>query len=403
MKAAAAGHAGRLVRRLTLIVTIVVAGAALTLALLGLFFDFRSIGKGLDTKLVTIAEVTALGVNGDQFTMFRDPSDAGRPEYEAMREHLLEVLKSQNLAYSYTVILNENKNPQLVVDGSEEAEEIGTEYDHAPELVQMYETGQPTVTPIRNEEPYGDLKTAFAPIRNSQGEIVGAVAVDLAANQIIAELLGSARYFGGMWLIVTLVGLLVGRVVARGIARRVTPLSTLAQALAGGDLTAQVSATQVGRKSDEVDDLRASLLAMQQNLMILVTELRANAGQVVSAVSGMAGAVQSLHSISREADQSMSQVAAGTGEQAANATELAGFFVQFTEGLGDFTAAAETQARLVARAAEEAAQVAEVTEQVVTAARAAAGSAGETTEAAATGTAAVSEAAGAVVQIGHAV
>ncbi|MDF2631340.1 MAG: methyl-accepting chemotaxis protein, partial [Symbiobacteriaceae bacterium] len=186
---------------------------------------------------------------------------------------------------------------------------------------------------------------------------------------------------------------------ARRIAARVTPLAQVAGQFAAGDLTAALPQGKAPRKPDEVDFLHRSLLTMQQNLAGLVVELRESAAQVVASSGGLSSAVETVNAVAREAGEAMAQVSAGTSEQAVNASELAGFFVQFSDGLGNLAAAADGQARLVAQAAEEAAEIARVTEQVVAAASEAARAAGETTGAALTGRETVSQVAEAVAMI----
>jgi len=389
---------GRLVRRLSLTIAGVVASAAFLLGVVGLFINWGAIDREFNERLKAMAEVAAFSIDGDVFETFRTEADAERPEYKWIQHSLNEVLKAQGLLYAYTVILNESGNPQLVADGSEEPETIGTEYDPTTELKTMYETGKPTLTRIIKDE-YGEYKTAYAPIRNSAGKVVGAAAMDLPAKSILAEMKQTAGTYALAWAGVTLVGLLIGRRAAGRIAKRVTPMAGAARAFAAGDLTAVFAHGKPPHKPDEVDELQASLLTMQQNLTGLVEELRQSAARVVDATAGLTGAVESVSAVAGEADEAMSQVAAGTTEQAANASELAGFFSQFSKSLSDFASAANTQATLVAQAAEEAAEIARVTELVVAAASEAARVAGETTTVAGAGREAVTEAARAVEQI----
>ncbi|HWI51843.1 MAG TPA: hypothetical protein VNT01_06865, partial [Symbiobacteriaceae bacterium] len=303
---------GRLVRRLALTFAAVVASAALLLGIVGLVLNAKVVNRDWDDKLSAMAEVTALSVNGDVFATLKTEADAARPEFKQLQTLLNEVLKARGLAYSYTVVLSERGYPQLVVDGSEEPEPIGTEYDDAPqpELKAMYETGKPQLTPVHTDE-YGEYKTAYAPIRNSQGQIVGAVALDLAALSIVTTVKESAAIYVGALAAVILFGLLIGRGAAGRIAARVTPMATAARSFAAGDLTAGLTRGRTSRKPDEVDDLQTSLLAMQQNLTGLVVELRDSAARVVASATGLSAAVETVSGAAAQADEAMGQVSGG--------------------------------------------------------------------------------------------
>lgn len=391
-----------LVRRLTLIIAGVVAAASLLLGALGLLFEWRSVNHGFDQQLMSIAGVTALQMDGDAFERITKPADAEGAEYKRMSAYLRRVLEDQGLLYSYTVRLVDGV-PHLVVDGSVELEEVGTEYPVEEALIRLYETGKPVATDIRLEDEYGWLKTGYAPIFNRQGQVVGAVGADLNADVIAARLLQDSLIYLGLWLLVTGAAFYFGRRAAQTIAARVTPLSAVARALAEGDLSASFADGQMPKKRDEVDELKLSLQAMQSNLSHLVADLRTTAGQVVGASREMAGAITQVSEITRQADEAMAQVAAGTHEQAGNAGEAATFFAQFSQGLRAVMEAADQQGRIAAQAAEEAAEIARVTEQIVAVARSAATEAAETNRAARTGSLAVTETAAAVEQIAGAV
>ncbi|HWI66711.1 MAG TPA: methyl-accepting chemotaxis protein [Symbiobacteriaceae bacterium] len=393
---------GRLVRRLSFTFAGVVASAALLLGIVGLVMNWISIDRNLNQRLRDTAEIAAFAIDGDEFATFKTEADAERPEFKRVQSWLNETLKAQGLLYSYTVVLNENGNPQLVVDGSAEPEAIGKEYEPIDELKAVYATNKTVQTkPI--DDDYGQYTTTYAPILNSQGAVVGAVAFDYPVASIIDQMMQTTLAYAIAWVLVTIFGLFMGRRSALRIAARVTPLASASRSFAAGDLTASIVMGKVARKPDEVDELQTSLLAMQQNLTGLVVELRESAERVVTSTTGLSAAVQSVNQAARQADEAMGQVSAGTGEQAANASELAGFFTQFSTSLQSFTEAADAQARLVAQAAEEAAEIALVTEQVVAAATDAARVAGETTSVAQVGHAAVAETAKAVSEIAGAV
>lgn len=387
---------GRLVRRLSLIMGGLVAVSALALGAVGLWFEWLAFNQGLDQRLEAIAAVTALQIDGDAHGQITTADD---PAYKEIASRLTAVRESQNLLYVYTVVPSGTNDTKLVVDGSEEPEEVGILYTDEPEVHQLFRTGHAVSKPIENDGGYGWLKSAYAPIRNRQGEVVAAVGVDMEASQIWSLLLRDSIYFGAAWAVATLLGILIALRVARRLAARIEPLSAGARQLAGGDLGAGFGAAINLRRPDEVDELQASLTGMQQNLQELVREMRQNAGQVVTTSGALVEAVATVSDLAGRADEAMTQVASGTQEQAQNASEVAGFVTQVRASLDQFTESAIHQANLVSQAAEEASSIAEVIERVVEVAVRAAGAAAETTDVARVGSQAVGETAEAVQQI----
>lgn len=369
---------------------------------MGLYFEWVLINQGLSDRLTSIASVAALQIDSDRFSRLIERSDPTDAEYQEVARWLRSILDDQGLLYSYAIRRVEGDGSVLVVDGSVEPEEPGTSYGESVGLEEAYRTGRPAVGPIENEEGYGWLKTGYAPILNSQGAVIGAVAVDIAAGEIVQTLLTDALYFGAVWLVVTAFSVLLAVRVVRGLARRIVPLSEGAQALVHGDLTVGFAGS--GRRNqDELDDLRDSLQGMQQSLTSLVAGMREGAERVVTASTDLLGMVHTVSGLATSADGAMREVVTGTSNQADSATEVASFFNTFQETLQSFTETASMQAARVSQAAEEAAAVAGVLEGLVEVAARAASAATETTEVARTGNAAVEETAAAVEQIAGAI
>gem|GEM_PF-2945357 len=387
---------GRLERRLTRITASLVAASALVIGALGLWFQWESLNQGLADRLAAIASVAALQIDGDQHSQIKSESD---PAYQAVAEQLSAIREEMGLEYVYTVVKSGESDSSLVVDGSAEPEPIGTLYEDEPDVAAVYETKETVVQPVEQDGEYGWLMTAYAPIRNSQGDVVATVGADMLASQLISRMVLVTIGFLLIWLVTTTIAVILTIRMARGLARRIAPLSAGARALASGDLTASFAGTVNLKKPDEVDELRTSLQGMQQNLYELIRSMRENAVQVIATSQDLVGAVRTVTDLSNKADEAMQQVANGTHDQAGSASELAGFVSQFQAGLSQFAESASRQADQVSQAAEEASAMAQVIERVVAVAGQAAGAAAETTAVAREGSEAVVATHGAVQQI----
>ncbi len=387
---------GRLERRLSLMTAGLVAVASLLVGVLGLWFEWGSLNRGLAQRLEAIASVAALDIAGDRHSQIQSEEDQA---YLEMATRLSNIREELGLEYVYTVVKSGEVASSLVVDGSAEPEPIGTIYEDEPEVATVYETKTPAILPIENVEGYGWLMTAYAPILNEAGEVTAVLGADMAAGQVIDEMITLSAYFGILWLIVTGLAIVMALRSARHLARRIEPLYAGAQALAAGDLTASFGGEVNLKNPDELDALRTSLQGMQQNLYELVRNMHENAAQVVSTSQELVRAVSTVTDLSARADEAMQQVATGTHDQADSATEMAGFLTQFRVGLGRFTESTTSQAGQVSQAAEEASNTAQVIERVLEVAGRAAAAAVETTEVAQAGSQAVGATAGAVQQI----
>jgi len=353
---------GRLTRRLALLfIGLTIAGSVLTGGL-ALWFEMHSLSAEFDEKLMAIANVAALHVDGDTFATFKTEADTQRPEFKALATYLNVVLNEQKLTYSYTVVKGKDDLPTLVVDGSAEPEVIGEEYAPRSELLAVYETGKPQITAIYSEEPYGDLKTAYAPIRNSKGDVVGAVAVDMSDEQIYARLYRDLAVSVPGPILVAILATFVALRVARRIATPISQAAEAAQRLAAGDLTVEPLATS---SKDEVGDLARAFNDMVGSLQGVIAQVGASTATVADSTRRMKQTAGELAEAAHQAGQAMDGVAHGAEAQAAAIGETTRVVHGLQTAIAQIAAGAGEQARNAELAASAVAQMVQEGDDVV--------------------------------------
>jgi len=103
-------------------------------------------------------------------------------------------------------------------DGVEDKSYIGDEYPEAePEMHAVFTTGAPQLTGIL-PSPWGEYVCAYVPLRDKHGKVVGALGVDIAAKDYLAELAVIDRAYQRNLLYAGTFALLVG--LALGLALR---------------------------------------------------------------------------------------------------------------------------------------------------------------------------------------
>jgi methyl-accepting chemotaxis protein len=347
-------RSGGLVRRLSLTLAGLISLASLLLGGLGLYVNWKAVTEGFDQRLVAISSLAALQIDGDIFSTIRE-GDEHRPEYVAMARALNRILKDQGLTYAYAVVLAENGTEVLVVDGSEPPEPIGTEYGVAKELPRVYQTGKPVVSDIYEEEGYGVIKTAYAPIFNGEGKVVGAVGVDLAAGIIWQRLLNSAITVVAVWAVITLGAVLLSIRVARGIARPVVALSATARALSEGDLT--VNDLKITSR-DELGEMAASFNAMVTSLRRLIQGVTQSAAVVAGSAQQLTTATDHVTTAAQGVSQAAVQLAVGASSQTESVQSARAVVEQLRSAIDQIAAGAQDQA-------QRAEQTADVVNQMV--------------------------------------
>lgn len=226
--------------------------------------------------------------------------------YWELREELDDIRVNAGVLYAYTLNVTDDKQIELLLDGqpdgSEDASEIGelievTTYDHVAPVLE----GETSYSEIVKDPTYGDYLSAFAPIKDANGNVVGILGVDIDAEQV--GVISTNVILSVLPILIP--AILIFLVVAVGalfmfIMRTVKPLQfveEIAGQVADGDLAAaqaSVDKLPVGRK-DEIGQLSDSFRHMVNQLDNIIRQIQTNSEQVAASSEELyASAAQSL-------------------------------------------------------------------------------------------------------------
>ncbi|MEZ0395183.1 MAG: GAF domain-containing protein [Anaerolineales bacterium] len=248
------------------------SAVTLTISYLNFRRESRAVFRQRLLDLVTLA---ALQQDGDAFDTIRSPLD---PEFERLRLQNLAIRRSSpDIRYVFTARFDE-QGLYFVVDAGEPGEEgiaaYGERYeDPSPALAANYRTlTEPIVDEDFYTDVYGTFLSAYAPINNSQGELVGIIGIDFTVDKVLqAErtfLLTNLAIFAALLPLLGLAGWLLGRLLAN-------PIQALTEAtarIAAGDLDYQA---KIRTNVPELRTLDASFETMARQLKEMLATLEA--------------------------------------------------------------------------------------------------------------------------------
>ena len=160
---------------------------------------------------------------------------------------------------------------EFIVDAdTEEGAAIGEAYEIYDEIAEAFD-GNVTVDSEMTSDEWGDFYSAFAPVYNSAGDIVGIVGVDCSVTEIRFQQSALIRKFmlielAGLAIAVVL-SLVISGVLSRSVSAIAGKMSELAQK--EGDLTQKITV----RSSDEVGNIAGSLNVFLENLREIIKKI----------------------------------------------------------------------------------------------------------------------------------
>jgi hypothetical protein len=143
-----------------------------------------------------VVEHAAAIIDGDAFERLAGSLDASDPYYAETCRKLLEIKKDSGSVYLYTMAPVSEDIFRFVIDGSDSQEgdnfdELGTEEDvsaYKKAIWRAITTKSFTVSTLDFNTDWGWLVTAYGPILNSSGEVVGIIGCDFMADAIYSSL-----------------------------------------------------------------------------------------------------------------------------------------------------------------------------------------------------------------------
>lgn len=273
--------------RIVLVFSIIITISAAVLGFTIVNDAQRLVVHSLGTQAQTIAEHAATIIDTAQYEALT-PESSTDGYYAELRVKLDEMKQAYGLKYLYTMgskVQDGQTEYYYMVDGAplDQTEDVSTlgevEEEQFPGLVKTFNDKQPSVGELTNDEAYGATVTAYIPIRNAAGDMIGVVGADFDATDVYALMQRNRTTALIIGLGVLVISLIITLVFAK---RLVRPLKRLTQEMARvqqGDLTVRVTA----QGKDETGKLAGAFQSMVDDLRGMINRLNDHAVQLHSA------------------------------------------------------------------------------------------------------------------------
>jgi signal transduction histidine kinase/DNA-binding response OmpR family regulator len=183
--------------------------------------------------MVSIAGMPVLNraialIDGDKYERLTETLDPSDPFFIETQAKFRELKKETQCQYLYTMARYENGVHRFIFDGEEPESEkfspLGKEEDisdYEPEYMEAYEARSVQFPPtMTNLEEWGRLVSAYMPIFNSSGNVVGVIGVDFQGEEVYQSIMSRLWQQIIFAVIFTAIGLLVFYLFQRDIELR---------------------------------------------------------------------------------------------------------------------------------------------------------------------------------------
>ena len=271
------------------IIVLAVIGTILGLIIVNNYQDSLKLKEG--EKILSVLETVSASIDGDKYESLVENLNDEDPYYEELRQYLIKVKNTTGLRFLFTEsYLKDGKTTAYIVDGNETNKEdfspIGTSVNTENETIDTEETikalteGVGGYTDFYETEEWGTLFSAFAPIYNSEGKIVGIVGADAPANDV-KSMIDSITFtvvsviFLGFAAITTLIAALIS-----GILRPIIKIKDYALEISNGNLSVNVENST--KSNNEISEIYSAFSVMIKNTASIINSIKDSVSKLLN-------------------------------------------------------------------------------------------------------------------------
>jgi methyl-accepting chemotaxis protein len=245
----------------------------------------KLVTSSVGTQAKDIADRAMKMIDLDKYSTIK-PEEGPNEYYNQLRLQFNELKETNGVQYLFTMARKETNSGfeyYYVVDGyplnSEEASSLGeVEENHYSHLIESFEKKQTVIGELSYDKEYGALITAYVPIIDKSGNMLGVVGVDLDATSVYELLQKETRNQIIVTAIILAIGLLAIFILSRYLIKPLQILNGKIEELRKGDFTISL---ETNRK-DEIGKLTTSFAHMVEDLKVMISGISSSSQHLTS-------------------------------------------------------------------------------------------------------------------------
>lgn len=333
----------------------------------------RTVEDSIRSQAVSTANYLASKIDGDEYKKFtEDPKE--NDGYWDIRNQLINVLDSTGVLYVYTLKADPSA-VEIMIDGYAKGVEgaatigqptTGTTYNDVKAVLD----GDSVSTKVINDPEFGRYLSAFSPIKSSNGDIVGILAVDIAAENVVIiqnNLLKTTIPIVAVLFFVII--LILSTIFYIFTKRTFAPLGIVSEALgdfAEGKWT--VASQKVGaikfKSENEISALAKAFIASHKQLSVIMNEITGQSHRLSQSSTQLFGTIEETMDTNRMINAHMVELAEASAKSLQNSEESVIALEEMSIGIhkiadsgNDMTNTSNDAAEFISKGHEESKQV----------------------------------------------
>lgn len=272
---------------------------------------FRSMFSKLQEDAKSTVSESISSIDGDKLQKVISSKSMDSMEYKEIQQSMMKFKNDKDAKYFYTMVKGEDNKAYMIVDASlTGTSPLGEEYDLEDEMIEAFNGNIAyTKKPVGDED--GTFISAYAPIKNSSGQIIAIAGVDMdvanflyiKSNLLITTVIAA--------VILLVLAILTSIIFSKKISSEVNSLTTGLSKMSKGDLTVPINANT----GDEIQTIAESVNSVRISTSKTLASLKQTCETVIQRIDNLSAISDQMASSSEEVATTIQEVAKGTNSQ----------------------------------------------------------------------------------------
>lgn len=268
-------------------------------------------------RALGIVETTSSKINCSELNKLQTIDDMETPYYKELGNLLKDIMEITGAKYLYIMRKNANGDFEYVIEGedydSQDATEIGEVENNLYDGFEDVINGKSHKDTEISVDEYGALISAYAPIKDSSGNVAGFIGIDYDALNEYNAFIRYRLIIIGVALIVFIVASLLVIYICSKISKRIIRLSDAAMKIADGNLA--IGSIKSKSKS-EIGLLTKSFNSMTYNVNTLITCIKQSVIKLEGTTTSISESADLISSSGEEIASAINDISIGANQQA---------------------------------------------------------------------------------------
>ncbi len=277
----------------------------------------ESVGK----SALNIVNSLVTSIDVDKFNKLQTKADTNSTYYTEVHDNLLKVKEQLGLKYLYTMRKTSDGKYIYVIDGnnydSDGFSALGDIEDEVSSTQASSFEGKSCYELVTNEQ-WGNLISAFTPIKDKNGNTVGILAADFdgkfaysAINDVKVKIMFAA-------ILMILIGAVLSGAISYFLVRSINELKQKAVSAKEGDLTIKIDS----KSNDEVGHLTHVFKELIESMATITRNIRHNTKNVLAHTNQLSSSAGETSKATEEITKAVNSIAEGSIEQVKSVEEV---------------------------------------------------------------------------------